>query len=167
MARHPLRFALSLALGILITIGGCSEAPSSASRLEPVEASYTRGSTVSLAAVTQVIGPEGGEITIPGGHSLSFPRGAVSEATLITAKSDLVFLSIEFEPHGLTFPADRAPTLTMSYENAKNVVGPLHIVYLDDNGRITEILPTTDDKTAKKVRADVTHFSRYAIATGH
>lgn len=167
MARHPLRLALSLALGILITIGGCSESPSDASRLEPVGASYAKGSTISLTSATALIGPEGGEITISGGHSLSFPSGALSEATLITAKSDLVFLSIEFGPHGLTFPADKAPTLTMSYENARNDLGTLHIVYLDDLGRITEVLPTTDDRAAKKVRADVTHFSRYAIATGH
>ncbi len=166
MATHSLRLALSLVLGILITVGGCSESPSNASRLEQLEASYAKGSTVVGSSVSQVIGPEGGTLEIPGGHSLSFPGGALTEPTLITAKSDLVFLSIEFGPHGLTFPAEKAPTLTMSYANARHDVGTLHIAYLDDAGRITEVLPTTDDKAAKKARAEIGHFSRYALV-GH
>ncbi len=167
MARHSLRLALSLVLGILITVGGCSESPSDASRLEQLEASYAKGSTVVESSVAQLIGEDGGTIVIPGGHSLTFPEGALREATLITARPDLVFLSIDFGPHGLTFPADRAPTLTLSYENAKNYIGTVSIAYLNEAGQITEVLPTTDDKAAKKVKADIAHFSRYAIATGH
>jgi hypothetical protein len=116
------------------------------------------------AAVTQVVGPAGGLLSLPGGNSLDIPAGALSSSTTISATQEGGVLEIEFGPEGLVFPDSALPTLTFSYADASVSSTPV-IVYLDDAGVVKEALPTEVDSVAKVARAKVHHFSTYALAT--
>lgn len=176
MSKRPLllRVVLSFAAGILITIGGCAEHPSTVTpeseQLQQVRLSASGASALFSKGgsdeVSQVIGPEGGTLSIPGGHSITFPAGALSEPTEIKAKPDEVFIEVEFGPHGTQFPAGYEPLLTLSYANAVNVTDPgsLVIAYKEKEGAlVTEVLATQVDLGAKTVSAEIQHFSRYAM----
>jgi|GEM_PF-1854912 len=177
MAKRPLRAALSVLAGILITIGGCTEHPSTAGvdteqQLRQVRLSTPSGGPVAnLGTLSeqygQVIGPEGGTVNIKGGHKLVFPEGALSEPTLITARPGRVFVEVEFGPHGLQFPEGREPVLTLNYKGAVNVrdEGSLLIAYMQGRA-VSEVLTTEVDTSAKTVSGQVRHFSRYALV-GH
>ena len=165
------RVALSFAAGILITIGGCSEHPSTVAdtaELQQVRLGAPGSSPLFDRAgggeVSQTIGPEGGTLAISGGHSLYFPAGALSGPTEITAQPGRVFVEVEFGPHGLQFPAGHEPVLTLSYNGAVNVQDPssLVIAYMQ-GGRVTEVLTGQVDYEAKSVSAGISHFSRYAM----
>jgi hypothetical protein len=174
MARHPFRLALSLALGILITIGGCSEPASTvvADSDRPVRWE-TRGGSPSFAKVpggeevSALIGPEGGTLHIPGGHTLVFPAGAVTEPTRITARPGAVFLEIDFGPDGSQFPAGREPQLTMGYGSAVNLTdeSSLKVAYMVGN-KVVEVVGGQVDTEAKTVTASIKHFSKYCLI-GH
>lgn len=174
MAKRPLRTALSLLAGILITIGGCTEHPSPAGadteqQLRQVQLSAPSGGVRANKGIlddasSKVIGPEGGTLNISGGHKLEFPAGALSEPTLITARAGKVFVEVEFGPHGLQFPAGHEPVLTLSYKGVVNVLneGSLTIAYME-GARISEVLAGQVDTGAKTVSAKVGHFSKYAM----
>lgn len=167
MAMRRVRVVLSLCFGILITIGGCAEHPSSPvdSGPQPQQVQLSVG-TLSSAETSSVIGPEGGTLSIPGGHQLVFPAGALSAPTQITARPGKVFIEVEFGPHGLQFPAGHEPVLTLSYDDALNVVdeSSLVIAYVQGN-RITEVLAGTVDTQEKTVSAKLGHFSKYVLGS--
>jgi hypothetical protein len=166
MSKLALRAALVAAAGILISIGGCAEAPSapatadlaSATKVRaPASPSYSREGRAS-----KVIGPEGGVLVTAEGHQLVFPAGALREPTEITMTTDPEYVGVELEPHGLVFPAGRGPMLTLNYSGAD--VSPfrsLAVVYVDDAGTPLELLPTTNLGGAEKVRTRLQHFSGY------
>lgn len=173
MAKRPLRAALAMVFGILITIGGCAEHPSTLS--EGAQLKQVRLGTPTMApsfsrggsdVVSQTIGSEGGTLSIPGGHTLTFPAGALSQPTEITARPGRVFVEVEFGPHGLQFPAGHEPVLTLSYAGALNLreVSSLSIVYMQGT-RITEMLGGRVDADGKTVSAQVGHFSKYAMVS--
>ncbi len=178
MAKFSLRSARSIAAGILITIGGCSENPTtatdaaSAPEYQRVELQQdAQGGAYSLFGgslkAEKVIGPAGGTLTIPGGHSISFPEGALAEPTTIKAKIDTRYIQVDLDPHGIQFPAGREPTLSLSYAGANllSLLGltRLHILYVSESGQIAEVLRTSNDNADRKVEARLSHFSRYII----
>jgi hypothetical protein len=116
------------------------------------------------AVLTQVVGPAGGLLALPGGSSLSIPAGALSGSTTIRASQQGGVLKIEFGPEGLVFPDSALPTLTFSYAGSRVASTPV-IVYLDSAGAVKEVLQTEVDPVAKVARAKVRHFSTYALVT--
>lgn len=176
MAKLRVRAALSaIAAGILITIGGCSEqAPTSNSaredgaryqRLE-VGQSLAGGAAYDVPRAEKVIGAEGGTLEISGGHTLTFPAGALSAPTRIRAKVDTRFIEVDLEPHGIIFPVGREPVLVLSYAAAAPVsANQLTIIYLDQAGRFLEDMRGTANASVTTVVAKLPHFSKYAVAS--
>jgi len=114
-------------------------------------------------SVTQVIGPEGGELNV-GPHTLDVPPGALGDTVSITAvaPSDIVRW-IRFKPEGLVF---RQPaSLSMSYKNCKTrgTQSP-RIARVSDSLNVQEYLFSATDQWAKWVIGDLQHFSNYAVA---
>lgn len=133
-------------------------------------------STVNLKRITTALsnpraearrnlGQAGGTIEIEGGHTLYFPPGALAQVTEIEAvRLEGDFVQIRFGPHGITFPADKQPVLTLNYSavGTPNLLS-MAIGYLGTDGTITEILASTINVEKNTVTAKLQHFSRYAI----
>lgn len=166
--------AAIFALGI--SFSGCGESP--AGPLHPTRAENGLiGGTLQLVGQLlpildtvseETIGPEGGTLEIAGGHSLHFPAGALEDTITVTAVRDPLKILVDFGPEGLVFPDSARPVLTYSYSGTGllGLVNPggLAIVYLD-GGSIAEVLPSDVDTQAQVVRAELSHFSTYALAT--
>lgn len=169
-------FAYLVLFALGTATAGCGESPTSP--LNPGEAEPSiLGGTLSLVGQllpildtvsTETIGPDGGTLEIEGGHSLHFPAGALSEPTAITAVRDPLKVLVNFGPEGLVFPDSARPTLTYSYRGTGLLSllspGDMVIVYLD-GATLSEVLPTEVDRWARVVRAELSHFSTYALAT--
>lgn len=123
----------------------------------------------TTTVVEATFGIAGGTLTIPGGHSLFLPVGALLEPTTIRATVEGGLVQVEFGPHGLLFPALAQPTLTLSYAGAAGVTdadaGDLLVVYVGEEGEVLEVLETTADTAADVVRTRIGHFSTYVLAT--
>ncbi len=121
--------------------------------------------TKSRAEARSSLGEAGGTIKIEGGHTLYFPPGALAQVTEIEAvRLEGSFVQIRFGPHGIKFPADKQPVLTLNYSTVENPdLSSMTIGYLDTNGVITEILASTIDLEKQTITAKLQHFSRYAI----
>jgi hypothetical protein len=118
------------------------------------------------ASTVQTVGPAGGTLLV-GPHRLVIPAGALAAPVQITAEapSDSVN-SVRLLPHGLTFAAGKPARLTLSYANCP-LLGqllPKRIVYTSDLLHILEWLISVDELLARRVSANLGHFSRYAIA---
>jgi hypothetical protein len=113
-------------------------------------------------AVTQTIGPKGGQIRV-GEHLLEIPARALSSKVKITAEQMRGSTnSVRFSPEGLTF--ERPARLTMSYQNCAIVLLPKTIVYTTEKLEVSEVLRSLDLFKKKTVTAPIYHFSRYAVA---
>lgn len=163
-ARWVTRFIL------ILLVAACSEpglAPRSeqpqASLLGPIGALLKCTPMVADSTI-QVIGPEGGTLWV-GPHRLVVPAGALTEAVTITAvaPSDTVN-RIVFAPHGLELA--QPARLSMSYANCGIVrwLLPKRIAYTTDLLEIIELLVSLDNPLARRVSADLDHFSTYAVA---
>lgn len=166
MFKPTLRPALLALAGILIAIGGCAESPS-APAAAPGELQFLRtpaGPAFSRSGSTSstVIDKNGGVLSTSDGHRLVFPAGAVAGPTEITMTTVDGYVGVDLQPHGLVFPAGRQPVLTLDYSGA-NVLGftTLAIVYVDESGAISEVLPTRVIGADGKLRATLEHFSGY------
>lgn len=172
MSKLSLRAALIAAAGILITIGGCGEVPSAVTPAPdglqllkapagPVFSATGSGSFTASA----VIGAEGGTLVGPGGARITFPAGSLSEPTRITMSPSAGFLGVELQPHGLVFPADRQPVLSLPLSGVMvGLQSRLWIVYVD-GGSIQEVLPTST-VSGGTLSATLPHFSGYIGAQG-
>jgi hypothetical protein len=172
VSRDLLRFAAVLAFGL--TFAGCVEAPAP---LEPSgEDRSLLGGTLRIVSrllplfdttSEATIGPEGGTLSIAGGHSLHFPAGALDDSVTISAVTDALKIMVDLGPEGLVFPDSAQPTLSLSYGSGLlGFLSPsdLVIVYVDD-GLAVEVLPSVLDTQQKTVRAELEHFSTYVLAT--
>jgi hypothetical protein len=112
--------------------------------------------------VTKTIGPKGGTINV-GSHTLVIPKRALSENVRITAEQMKGKTnSVRFSPEGLRF--QEPARLTLDYENCALVLVQKKVVYTDEKLRILEVLRTIDLFKKKQARAEIDHFSRYAVA---
>lgn len=173
--RATFRFLVLLALAA--GAGACAD--SASGPLEPPRPSASLlGGTLQLVETTlsaplttveATIGLLGGELAIPGGHSLRFPAGALLVPTTIRATAGGGTVEIEFGPHGLVFPLLARPTLTLSYADAQGVsdqdAAGLVLVYVDEAGQVQEVIETESDPAADVVRTRIGHFSTYILAT--
>jgi hypothetical protein len=126
-------------------------------------------------SVTQMIGPEGGEIEV-GRNKLFIPRGALRASVRITAvaPSDTVAL-VRFQPSGLRFQA--TALLVMKYDNCRvpRTATP-RIALVTDALNVVELLESGADSPGvnrltkgpkqgrRLVVGQLRHFSNYAVA---
>lgn len=134
-----------------------------AAALKPVSSALVQCRSLRADSVTQVIGPEGGELNV-GPHTLDVPPGALSDTVRITAvaPSETVRL-IRFMPEGLVF--QKPASLSLSYKNCKIPAGTSpRIAYLSDTLSVVAYMPSIADQWAQWVITDLSHFSNYAVA---
>lgn len=122
---------------------------------------------------SQLIDSGGGEIHLAG-HALRVPEGAVEEPTLFSmavlpsgyVEVELLALVGDVNVGETGFADGRVVTLSLSYASAAGVDDPgrLTIVHRRDDGRL-DPLPSTVDRHARTVTAELRHFSRYCLAT--
>jgi hypothetical protein len=169
-------YVLTAIFALALPFSGCGESPSGP--LQPSEAENGLiGSTLRLVGQLlpildtvseETIGPEGGTLEIAGGHSVYFPAGALDDTITISAVRDPLRILVDFGPEGLVFPDSAKPVLTYSYASTGLLgllnPGGFEIVYLDGL-LVEEVLFSQIDTQAKVVRAELSHFSTYALAT--
>ncbi|HUG41592.1 MAG TPA: hypothetical protein VMM12_13975 [Longimicrobiales bacterium] len=144
------------------------------------ETTETLGSELSFAhrtvaqltdeVVRELVGPEGGTLTLLG-HSLTIPEGAVERPTMfvmaVLTGTEIQVELIAYDPDlyedvggkGFAVPVQ----LALSYAEA-DIDDPesLVIVHVQSDG--TKVpLESEVDTDAQVVRADLDHFSRYAL----
>lgn len=131
--------------------------------LEP-SASLLTCSPLPYDSVTLTVGSLGGTLKV-GPHTLSVPAGALDAPVTVTAVAPADTVSqVRFQPEGLTFA--QPASLTMSYANC-DLLGstlPKQIAYVSDELEILELLLSLDNAEAREVRAELSHFSGYAVA---
>lgn len=168
--RSRSRLRLLAALTVLVAFTGCAEAKQNP--MAPTRPATSIGDGLFLVPLltnttetllNQVIGSAGGVLDLTGGSSIAFPAGALPANTTITAVRDGDDLKIDLGPEGLVFPDSALPTLTFDYGAA--APDSAVIVYLDDNGWLSEVLETRIDSVAHLAQAKIRHFSTYALAT--
>ena len=163
-----------------LELGGETQNPDEQKQVESGEESrplvfiYENGpSTQEFASA--VFGVLGGVLSV-GGHSVTVPQGAVLEPTLftmLTPSTPVIDVELNALVPGVlrgllrTLVLFRNPvTLELSYANARGDIDPdrLVIVRLLGDDRY-EILPTQVDKRRQVIRAELDHFSKYAMAS--
>lgn len=172
MLVRRLRKLIPVAFGLAVIAGGCADTPSAPvvedGQLQlvllsaPASATFARGGNHEAS---EVIGAEGGTIKIPGGHTLTFPAGALSEPTLIEARASAREVGVEFSPHGLQFPVGNEPVLTFNLQKAAQLPAFLAVGYVV-NGQIVEVLRSNVDVEGGTISASLKHFSKYATVGG-
>jgi hypothetical protein len=143
---------------------------------------WSSGHVNQTRSVSATIGYDGGTLTIPGSDFvITFPRGALSQATSITIISDgSGYVSYDMQPHGLRF--NKPVIVTQSLRNTAVYGTPLAVnsfcAYfatdlLDLSGilQALEIETTTIFSNPNTGNAEVetwqlNHFSRYMLASG-
>lgn len=151
---------------------GPGAGPAYSTTSSPYVAILGKDGDSGLAAA--VIGAEGGSLKI-GEHALTIPAGAVGEPTIFSiAVTDpdhiKVFLTaIQISSTGQVVNVGKTGfakpvQLTLSYSTATETVdeGKLLIVWARDDGTL-EAMPSAVDAAAKRVRADLGHFSGYTV----
>ena len=122
-------------------------------------------SPLPAANATKTVGKSGGTIVV-GPHSLYIPAGALDSTVTITANAPTGNVNlVKFQPEGLVF--DKPATLTMSYANCSGLtLGlPKRIAHTTpDLLVILEYLLSIDHPFARRVSAQLGHFSTYAVA---
>ena len=167
MSKFSLRAAAAALAGILIAIGGCAESPSApAEQLQLLRTPLTPSLSRAGSSSSAVIGVEGGALQTSTGHKIVFPAGALSQPTTITMSTVPGYAGVNLEPHGLVFPANAQPMLTLNIRAADvDGLSRFNIVYVDESGSIAEVLRTRE-LGSEQLRANLQHFSGY-LATGH
>ena len=126
-------------------------------------------------SLSQVIGINGGSVSLAG-HTITVPAGAVSVPTIftitlanngyievdLTAVVNTLLGTVDVGSDGFDTPV----TLALTYARATNVSDPsrLKIIRLNPNGK-HEILPSTVQTGPLTVKAELDHFSRYAMVS--
>ncbi|MFN8295230.1 MAG: hypothetical protein U0T69_03495 [Chitinophagales bacterium] len=143
-----------------------------------VNAKPTGNSTTPSASsigtkTAKIIGPEGGEIKSGNGKiTLKFPAGAVSKKTEIsieeiTAISEVALgNSFLLEPEGLQFEVPVKLSFTYSENDLQqSSVTDLTIINDGGDGILYENLLTSLDTVYKKISTDISHFSKWSMAS--
>lgn len=184
MRTPSLKFPLLLALAATVTTS-CSDGTG------PVDLAalqVARCAPESAGVATATIGEDGGTISV-GRSTLVVPRRSLKHDVEITmqvtgdSSSSVVFL-----PEGLKFDKGKPAELTLSYSGClfasdsvpaspvqrdpgpgehhddHNPPATLGVVHLSDELTILAYLAGVKDSAAQQITADLSHFSRYAIA---
>ena len=115
------------------------------------------------SSTSKTIGTGGGTITV-GPHSLVIPAGALAGNVTIKASiQSEKAIRVHFEPDGLKFA--KPATLTMSYAHCGliNTLLLRRIDYVSPNLSVLEQLLSVDNLLARRVSAQLQHFSDYAV----
>lgn len=168
MTRRPLYPpALAWLAGILILASGCMDQSPTAALLDSSteqRASVPAGiSAVRAAAqyeagtISQLITPSGGSIDF-GIGAITFPKGAVDRATVITATVDGESMAVAFGPH-LVFGEDR-PTLCFNVAGID--VDGIALLHIQDDGSESAIAYVVD---GGQLCARPGSFSQFVLAS--
>ena len=171
-----MRFKLLAAIALLSIGSACSsgsltdETLVSARRVglrsDKVKADLLICSPAERVVVVKQIGPEGGVIHA-GGHKFHIPNGSLAAPVTITMEVlPVSAVVVDFSPAGLRFnAAGRPPQLTMDLNSCPVPPGGgLDVVFITENLDVLERLPSDWDPKTKSLKADIRHFSRYAVA---
>jgi hypothetical protein len=127
------------------------------------------------ASTSQLVSVAGGVIRLPAGHTISIPRGAVSDPTIFTMiqipgrtlEVYLTALSIDSRGRIVNVGVNgfRTPvTLTLNYAAVSRLpVAENRLVILRRLRGGYEALPTQVDARRKNLTADLDHFSGYIM----
>lgn len=170
MTRRPYLFAATAWLaGILILASGCMDQSPTATLLDPATVSGPQAqfpssirpifSAAPFAAVQSStrITPAGGTIDF-GIGTISFPQGAVDQATWITAGTDGSTLSVEFGPH-LVFD-DAQPTLCFGVAGVA-LPQEVAVIHVTDDGNRSSIEYQT---IGNSICVNPSSFSKFILA---
>ncbi len=119
------------------------------------------------AGDAQIIGPAGGVFRI-GNHVVTIPAGAVRDSVVISAESDpALAVGVKFLPEGLQF--EKPIELDLDYNHCNGLLSLLRLqpfrgAYVSDDGSILEYPASADDRAQRRVRVQIDHFSKYAVA---
>src|SRR5437868_5229758 len=134
-----------------------------------------------VRSVSATIGVNGGTLAIPGSDfSITFPYGALSQATAITIISDgNGYVSYDMQPHGLRF--NKPVIVTQRLKNTSVYGTPLALnafcaYFADDPLNLSGILQALEIETttifsnpntgqAEVETWQLNHFSRYMLAS--
>jgi len=118
--------------------------------------------TTKSYSSSKVIGSAGGAIKV-GPHTFTVPAGALASNVKITATAPAGdFVNVEFQPQGLRFA--KSAQLALSYRECGLAEGLLlRVAYVVD-GRILELVGSSNSVLTQTVTGKVDHFSGYAIA---
>ena len=112
------------------------------------------------ASYSRVIDGRGGVLHF-GIGSLTFPPGALSQPTVITARTDGVTVAAAFGPHGLVFPAHSSPTLTFVIPLAASISAKGSVYYVDSRNVVLEDMGASFASEPGTVQTSVRHFSKF------
>jgi hypothetical protein len=149
----------------------------------PVNAVKWTGTHVNQTrSVSAYIGQGGGTLALPSSDfTITFPRGALSQLTLITVVSDGIgYVSYDMKPHGLKFATPVVVTQRLQNTSvygtslalkAAGAYFPQDPLNLSGTIKALEIEATTIFSSKNDGKADVetwllNHFSRYMLASG-
>lgn len=171
------RWLVSPVVGVVfaVLVGGCGQGASplpmepDAPRFSSMGSSVQVLSTLNTVAakkISEKIGETGGTLSIEGGHSISFPAGALPGWTDISMERvEGNHVEVRFGPHGQTFPQGKEPVLTLNWSDVENPdPALLSVAYVDSEGNVLEVLTGTVDTTQKTITVKLSHFSGYAVA---
>jgi hypothetical protein len=163
--------------GILILASGCTDAGPTGVELRSTEIAASRHPLVGTkarpltyptagrpATYSSIIGPAGGILEF-GIGSITFPAGALSRFTRISASIDGSTAGATFGPHGTVFPVGALPVLTFTYAGLNADPASLQIQYLSGH-IVTEVFSTTADLAERTASANIFHFSPYILGAG-
>jgi hypothetical protein len=139
-----------------------------------------REKPVKGETVSKVIGPKGGNLSVPGGLQLIVPPGAVDSDVMFTATTIAgTAVAYDFGPHGITFKQPVIFRQSLGGTNWHHVpkglrpliqVGYYTKLVTDAEGDlltfVEEWQQTTLDIVNGKLEAELWHFSGYMVSSG-
>lgn len=125
-------------------------------------------------STSSIIGVSGGQISLLG-HTLQVPAGAVTVPTIftmtvltngyieveLTAMVSSLLGTVSVGEKGFKKPV----TLTLTYARSPDKLDPSKLLIVYVNGSKLEPLPSSVNTVTKTVSAQLSHFSKYAMAT--
>jgi hypothetical protein len=117
----------------------------------------------AYAADVQIIGPEGGQLTI-GAHTFTVPPNDLSKYYVITGEDHADDkAAVQFGPEGLGFA--KPALVKLNYSKCAILASATkQVVFTDDRWNIKEYEPSTDDVLNQILGGYLVHFSQYAVA---
>lgn len=110
-----------------------------------------------------VIGPSGGQVSF-GPHKITFPPGALNNNVVVSGELLVAnHVLVELYPSGLQLSAPAV--LELAYGTCQSGGNGLEVAYVDDNLNVISYPAAPLGGTISgEVRAELWHFSKYAVA---